>query len=103
MEKSMERLLYTVAEVAEIFAVKPSTIYSWIHLGRLRVVLTPGGSKRITKSEIERFIPQHTKPESVSKKKMSEATRKTLEKKPDATLAELAKPFGCSAHRCFTR
>ncbi len=46
-----DRLL-TSGEVAAMFRVNPRTVSRWADLGRLTVVLTPGGHRRFRESEV---------------------------------------------------
>lgn len=51
----LEKELYTVGEVAQLFSVTKPTVYDWMKrrgLAWLRI----GGRRRITRQAIERFI-----------------------------------------------
>jgi transposase len=64
-------------EVFKIFRIAQSTLYAWI-------------------KEYKEGFPE--KPKRTCEKKINkEKLKKKLEEKPDSELAELAKPFGCSA------
>ena len=51
----MDRL-YRLKEAAEILGVHPQTLQRWCREGKVRFVKTPGGVRRIPKSEIERLL-----------------------------------------------
>ncbi len=48
--------LYTVKQASEILGVHPKTIQKWDREGKIRVVRTPGGRRRIPESEIKRLL-----------------------------------------------
>ena len=48
--------LYSVNEVAEIFAVNTDTVLRWCSLKRIRSLRTPGGHLRIPESAVTRLI-----------------------------------------------
>lgn len=48
--------LYTVKQVSEILGVHPKTIQKWDREGKIRVIRTPGGRRRIPESEIKRLL-----------------------------------------------
>ena len=50
----MERLYYTVEEVAELWGVHPSTVYQLLRSGRLRG-FKPGNSWRVTMDAIKEY------------------------------------------------
>lgn len=54
----MEKL-YTVAEVAEMFRCKKTTVYDWVHFGRIGC--SKLGGLRFTLGNIEEFVRQNTK------------------------------------------
>ena len=69
---------HTKEELYEAFGIYPSRIFEWRKLqketGELKAQYRKTRSSKINLNELE----------------------KALERKPDATLAELAKPFGCT-------
>ena len=58
----MKNKLLTVAEVAEMLAVKPSTIYQWSYERRLPCIKLRGRALRFRLSEIEKIIRQDERP-----------------------------------------
>ncbi len=48
--------LYTVKQASEILGVHPKTIQKWDREGKIRIIKTPGGRKRIPESEIKRLL-----------------------------------------------
>jgi len=52
--------LYTVKQASEILGVHPKTIQKWDREGKIRVVRTPGGRRRIPESEIKRLLGETT-------------------------------------------
>lgn len=48
--------LYTVKQTSEILGVHPKTIQRWDKEGRIKVIRTPGGRRRIPESEIKRLL-----------------------------------------------
>lgn len=56
----MKERLYTVKQASEILGVHPKTIQKWDREGKIRVVRTPGGRRRIPESEIRRLLGETT-------------------------------------------
>ena len=52
----MKEKLYTLKQASEILGVHPKTIQKWDREGKIRVVRTPGGRRRIPESEIKRLL-----------------------------------------------
>ena len=50
----MERLI-GVAEAARLLGIHPQTLRAWDVQGKIRVVRTPGGKRRVPESEIRRL------------------------------------------------
>ncbi|QDA31780.1 IS607 family transposase [Thermococcus indicus] len=48
--------LYTLKQASEILGVHPKTIQKWDREGKIKVVRTPGGRRRIPESEIKRLL-----------------------------------------------
>ncbi len=48
--------LYTVKRASEILGVHPKTIQKWDREGKIKVIRTPGGRRRIPESEIKRLL-----------------------------------------------
>jgi excisionase family DNA binding protein len=56
----MERLLFTVEEVAEALALSRSTIYRLLHRGDL-VATRIGSAIRIPETSVRRFVDERTR------------------------------------------
>ncbi len=54
--------VFTVNQASELLQVSPQTIVNWIEAGRLKAYKTPGGHRRIKKSDLEAFVKQHDMP-----------------------------------------
>lgn len=54
--------VFTVNQVSELLQVSPQTIVNWIEAGRLEAYRTPGGHRRIKKSDLEEFVKKHHMP-----------------------------------------
>jgi len=52
--------LYTLKQASEILGVHPKTIQKWDREGKIQVVRTPGGRRRILESEIKRILGETT-------------------------------------------
>ena len=52
----MKEKLYTVKQASEILGVHPKTIQKWDREGKIKVIRTPGGRRRIPESEIKRLL-----------------------------------------------
>ena len=52
--------LYTLKQASEILGVHPKTIQKWDREGKIKVVRTPGGRRRIPESEIKRILGETT-------------------------------------------
>lgn len=48
--------VYTIQEVAEMLRVSVSTVRGWRYTGQIQVVQLPGGSLRVTETEVERIM-----------------------------------------------
>ncbi|GAB6135188.1 IS607 family transposase [Thermococcus prieurii] len=48
--------LYTLKQASEILGVHPKTIQKWDREGKIKVIRTPGGRRRIPESEIRRLL-----------------------------------------------
>jgi len=55
--------VFTVNQVSELCKVSPQTIVNWIESGKLNAYKTPGGHRRITKSDLEEFLKAHNMPD----------------------------------------
>jgi len=54
--------VFTVNQVSELLQVSPQTIVNWIEAGKLEAYKTPGGHRRIKKSDLEDFVKKHDMP-----------------------------------------
>jgi excisionase family DNA binding protein len=54
--------VFTVNQVSELLQVSPQTIVNWIEAGKLEAYKTPGGHRRIKKSDLEAFVEHHDMP-----------------------------------------
>ena len=54
--------VFTVNQVSELLQVSPQTIVNWVEAGRLEAYKTPGGHRRIKKSDLEEFVRKHNMP-----------------------------------------
>ncbi len=63
--------VFTVHQVSELLQVSPQTIVNWIEAGKLEAYRTPGGHRRIKRSDLEDFTRKHNMPvfEGSSEKK----------------------------------
>ena len=57
-----EVTVFTVNQVSELLQVSPQTIVNWIEAGKLEAYKTPGGHRRIKKSDLEDFVKKHNMP-----------------------------------------
>jgi len=57
-----EATVFTVNQVSELLQVSPQTIVNWIEAGKLEAYKTPGGHRRIKKSDLEDFVKKHNMP-----------------------------------------
>lgn len=58
--------LLSTSEAARMFAVTPSTIRRWAHLGYLSHMLTPSGRMRFRRADLEKACTTVTSDESSS-------------------------------------
>jgi putative resolvase len=56
--------LYTLKEACLLLGLHPRTIQKWDKQGKIRVVRTPGGRRRIPESEIRRLQGEKGKEQS---------------------------------------
>jgi excisionase family DNA binding protein len=54
--------VFTVNQVSELLQVSPQTIVNWIEAGKLEAYKTPGGHRRVKKSDLEGFVEKHNMP-----------------------------------------
>jgi len=55
----MEKL-YRIKEVAELLGVHPKTVQKWAREGKIKVVYTVGGRRRIPESELKKLLGEQT-------------------------------------------
>jgi excisionase family DNA binding protein len=60
----MREKSYTTFQAAKICDVYPSTVISWINQGKMRAYTTPGGHRRIIKSDLVDFMKKYNLPMS---------------------------------------
>lgn len=53
MKPRTQHPLMTTGEVAKLFRVTPTTVNRWVNAGRLSDRRTPGGHRRLLRSEVE--------------------------------------------------
>lgn len=54
----MNEELLTVSEACKLMQIHPSTLRRADKAGAIRVIRTPGGRRRIPRSEVERYLAQ---------------------------------------------
>jgi excisionase family DNA binding protein len=59
--------LLTARAAAERMGVGYSTLKQWIRLGKIRTTHTAGGHHRLSESEVDRILAQHTPPASATR------------------------------------
>jgi excisionase family DNA binding protein len=59
---NMTKKTYTTFDISEILDVYPSTVADWIDSGTLRGFTTPGGHRRVQKSDLLTFLQEHGMP-----------------------------------------
>jgi excisionase family DNA binding protein len=82
---SMPRDLITVREVAEATGHAVSTVYDWIHSGKLRAIRIVG-SYRIERSELQRLLGGET--ESRLSRRQMKRMERTRTSDPYGVIAE---------------
>lgn len=55
----MQNVHFTPPQLSQFLGVNPSTIKRWVDKGFINAEITPGGHRRITKKEVERFLKEH--------------------------------------------
>ncbi len=53
----VRHILFTTAEVAEVFGVDVQTVRRWEQAGRITCVRLPSGLRRFRREDIEAFLP----------------------------------------------
>lgn len=54
-------VLITLSEAAKLLGVHPNTLSKWAREGRVRVIETPGGNRRIPLNEVLRLLVERQK------------------------------------------
>ncbi|MCD6423614.1 MAG: response regulator [Elusimicrobia bacterium] len=54
--------IFTTQEVAELLSCDLTTVIKWVNSGKLNAYKTPGGHRRIEKSELLKFIKKYNLP-----------------------------------------
>ena len=49
-------------DAAAYFGVSTGSVRNWIREGKLKAILTPGGHRRIRKSDFKEFLNKYQKP-----------------------------------------
>lgn len=57
----MQNVHFSTTEISELFGVNVSTVKRWIDRGLLESSVTPGGHRRVTRSQLEKFIRNNKK------------------------------------------
>jgi excisionase family DNA binding protein len=55
----IDKDLYKLKEVAGIFGVGTASVRNWIDRGKLKALFTPGGHRRVPKSELDIFLKKY--------------------------------------------
>jgi len=58
----MSEKTFTTFDIAKILDVYPSTVAKWIDKGELNAFTTPGGHRRVRKSDLVSFLKKHNIP-----------------------------------------
>lgn len=61
-QPSPHQLIFSTADIARLLCVDPRTVISWTAQGKLRAFRTPGGHRRIRKSDFFLFLRNHNIP-----------------------------------------
>ncbi len=61
-QPSPHQLIFSTADIARLLSVDPRTVISWTAQGKLRAFRTPGGHRRIKKSDFFLFLRNHNIP-----------------------------------------
>lgn len=54
-----KKAYYTTSDVAKITHVAVGSIINWVDDGKIKAVITPGGHRKISHSELIRFLKEH--------------------------------------------
>lgn len=57
----MQNVHFSPPQIAQMFSVNVSTIKRWVNKGFLEAELTPGGHRRITQNQLEKFLNKFPK------------------------------------------
>lgn len=58
----MPERTYTTTEISRICDVYPATVINWIDSGELRAYVTPGGHRRVTRTDLLEFLKKFSVP-----------------------------------------
>lgn len=61
----MRERTYTTFQIAELCGVYPTTVINWIKQGTMKAYKTPGGHRRVLKSDLEAFLEKYHFPASL--------------------------------------
>jgi excisionase family DNA binding protein len=61
-EKDNPEVLFTSHQVGELLQVNPSSVNNWVNDGKIPAFRTPGGHRRIRRSDLLAFLREHHMP-----------------------------------------
>ncbi|NJE13563.1 IS607 family transposase, partial [Thermococcus sp. LS2] len=85
---------YTLKEAAKILGVTVKTLQNWDKQGKIRVVRTVGGRRRIPESEIKRILGIQEERKIIGYARVSSRTQKDDLNRQVQTIKEFAKEKG---------
>jgi len=85
---------YTLKEASKILGVTVKTLQNWDRQGKIRVVRTPGGRRRIPESEIKRILGIQEERKIIGYARVSSRTQKDDLNRQIQTIKEFAKEKG---------
>ena len=65
---STKKLFLSVGKASEVLGVSEATLRHWTDEGRVRAFVTPGGHRRYSAHELERFAKAHRTTQSMGKR-----------------------------------
>jgi len=87
---------YTLKEASKILGVTVKTLQNWDKQGKIRVVRTPGGRRRIPESEIMRILGIHEEGKIIGYARVSSRTQKDDLERQVQAIKQYAKEKGWS-------
>ncbi|AFK21822.1 IS607 family transposase [Pyrococcus sp. ST04] len=87
---------YTLKEASKILGVTVKTLQNWDKQGKIRVVRTPGGRRRIPESEIKRILGIHEERKIIGYARVSSRTQKDDLERQIQAIQQYAKEKGWS-------